>query len=180
MSIIKNVDIVKGADIFGCQQCMFRANFIEQVMGWEAQAGTIILYDKKNKKWRFGYDFHFWNIDNDGNLWDSHSCLTEWCNINPEYKKPKTFNYKLMSAFDWNYPPQHPGDSLKIDVVMWINKFIPKNKYDMIYVYGMGYNRHLSNQLVLEDEMYENMYSYELKKSVIEEYKLLNEMSVVV
>ena len=50
----------------------------------------------------------------------------------------------------------------------------------MIYVYGMGYNRHLSNQLVLEDEMYENMYSYELKKSVIEEYKLLNEMSVVV
>jgi hypothetical protein len=93
---------------------------------------------------------------------------------------PKRFNYKLMSAFDWNYPPQHPGDSTKIDMVKWVNKYIPKDKYDMIYVYGMGYNRNMSDRLVMEDEMYENMYNYELKKSVIDEYKLLNEMSVVV
>jgi hypothetical protein len=38
----------------------------------------------------------------------------------------------------------------------------------------------MSDRLVMEDEMYENMYNYELKKSVIDEYKLLNEMSVVV
>ena len=156
--IVKNLDNFKGIEpLIGWNTCLYRAQFMEKAYNFTAECGTVLYWSNSAKSWNWGYDFHYWLIDENGDLYDSHYALTNVSEMSPhtwKFRVPKTFKYLLINCNDFNVGGDY--DKLKIkDIEKWATKYISKSKYDMIYVYGVG---QLNGQVAREEELYDHLY----------------------
>jgi hypothetical protein len=157
--IIKNLDTFKGIEpLTKNDMCLYRVRAMERAYGLTAEAGTIICWSNLINKWVFSYDWHYWCVDENGNLYDSFNALNTMPDLitHAKFRRPKNFTYLMINANDFNgfNINDSPGHST---IEKWANKYIPKSKYDFIYVYGLGWEVD-SKSILNEDDLYNQLY----------------------
>lgn len=153
--IIKNVDKFKGLEPFvNGGTCLFRSRFLRDFYNHQIECGTALMYSNAVNKWLYCYDFHYWTIDEEENLYDSIPALNEPpFNDRVKFKKISTGKYLLIDALELGYDGSYKsGEKISDNIMKWATKYIPKNKYDVIYVKGLGSYR--GEIYRTEEEMY--------------------------
>jgi hypothetical protein len=155
--IIKNLDTFEGIEpLTKNDMCLYRVRAMERAYGLTAEGGSMMCWSNTLNKWVMTYDWHYWCVDENGDLWDSHNALKTSGSLCPngKWKKPNKFNYLLINANDFT----HFG-SLELGLSSyekWANKYIPKSKYDYIYVYGFAAYDGIG--VMFEDDLYNFLY----------------------
>jgi hypothetical protein len=157
--IVKNLDNFKGIEpLIGWDTCLYRARFMEKAYNFTAECGTVLAWSNHSKAWTWSYDFHYWLVDQDGQLYDSYYALTNISELSDprwKFRVPKTFKYLLINSNDFNLTGSYDKPELT-SIEKWATKHISKSKYDMIYVYGLG---KLHNRTATEEELYDHLYN---------------------
>lgn len=167
---IHNMDNFKGIEpLLENRLCLYRALLLEKAYGLTAEGGTMLAWSKKTKKWMFVYDFHYWVVDDQGNLYDSVTSLNDLPNTDFfKYKKTSTLKYLMLDYRDFSDLKLNPK-SWDSTVEKWASKYIDKDKYDFIYLYGVAM---VDGKQVYEDDLYEHLYG----GHVIEHTTLTNDL----
>lgn len=140
--ILKNVDCYKGMDDLINEEgsCLFKSVFLRDTRDLEIEGGTVFRFSNKYKKWAPCWDFHFWNIDDNGEIYDSVNLLNKAPQlIGENFRKITTGKYFLLDAYDMGYDGTNKtGLPTMKKIIHWSSKYIPKDKYDFIYVIGLA------------------------------------------
>lgn len=157
--IVKNTDLLTTDYTF--QECGWRTQYlVSNYPDLDVVGGSVFIHTKLG--WYSMYQFHFWCVDTNDNLYDSHSSYIASHDYHQSlvangktfklFNPPTNFSYRVFDVDDFtpeNYLARYDyrlGDTMDAsenhtsNVEKWLNKYIPKGKYDLIYVEGLMYN----------------------------------------
>ena len=140
--------------------CGWRTYYIKEKLGFEAQGGSVYVYTRCG--WRSLFGFHFWNVGINGEVIDSREAfakgvaeekrLCEKHGGKRQLKDFTTYKYKVLSGVQFkplkysdrfNFSKgitQSAMDDSPCPIEKWLNKFIPKGRYDLIYITDIAYD----------------------------------------
>ena len=183
---LKNVDFYKGVDDLINEEgsCLFKSLFLRDTHDLEIEGGTVFRFSNKYKKWAPCYDFHFWNIDDNGDIYDSMNLLK---NVPQSYgenfRKITTGKYLLIDAYEMGYDGTNKtGFPTLKKIIDWSTKYISKDNYDFIFVIGLAsyrgeifYNEEeLYALLDLEQDPRDSFWTIQMREKLQKQKSLFN------
>lgn len=139
--------------------CGWRTLAIKKHFGFEAQGGSVFVQTRVG--WRSLYGFHFWNIGVNGEVIDSYEAfhkgvaeekrLCELHGGKRQLKNFTSFKYKLFDSVNAKSLKYSDRFNFRKGITMdyydspcpvekWLNKHIPKNRYELLYVKDIAYD----------------------------------------
>jgi hypothetical protein len=128
-------------------RCLSRTKDIEKKFKHLIEFGMVFAYDKANRNWFHLYGFHFWNVDEQENIYDSFSQLDHafqcYMKDGTPLKKEKVLEID-GDQFRW-LKEEPSSDTVKyFQPVKFLNKHFTDKNADLIYIRNHGYNMDFS------------------------------------
>lgn len=165
---MKNIPTILNQDRFlqgmesSFNNCGWRTYHVKEKYGFDAQGGSVFIYTRCG--WRSMYGFHFWNVGANGEVIDSYDSfhkgiaeekrLCEKHGARRQLSDMKDFKYKVIDGSQFKPLKYNDRFNFVKGITMddyvdtpcpmekWLNKFIPKGRYDLIYVTNVAYDDH--------------------------------------
>jgi len=98
-------------------------------MSW----GSILIWSKKQKSYLSLYEWHTWNVDDDGNIYDDFKSLSKANNsLNLKNITEYKHNVKVIDGSNYSFNLNYPRHHLEKRITKVFKKSFPKPK--IIYV----------------------------------------------
>ena len=146
--IIKNTDEMSDTKVFAVTngdiagRCAVRAVDVSRKYDLGIEFGQVMAFSRKLKIWIGLYSYHFWNYDENGNIYDSHSLLDYGYAHFTDGGKLNGRKCVELDGDEFRWLKQEPDyETYQYQgIYKHLNKYYRDNKVaDLIYVRNHGY-----------------------------------------
>lgn len=148
MSKIINTDEMSSTPMFGVLngllvgKCITRVVDLNKRTNLGIEFGQVFAYNKKHSMWFALFSHHFWNYDENDNLYDSYSQLNHAYKAYMREGNLTGWNAVEIDGSQFKWLKEEPtNDTYQYqEVYKYLNKHYRKSKkVDLIYVRNFGY-----------------------------------------